>query len=83
MSAKPLAPRGWKASFAQTDQAIFARKIKPRVMGMPAEDSVLIASASGDFDCDPRELARSDRLHARRPNAQTRCRFGIGPASAA
>lgn len=66
-----LRPRYSKEEFARRGEEIFARDIRPHVEGLPARHFVAIDIETGAFEVDENELAASDRLLARCPNAQT------------
>ncbi|HZV06259.1 MAG TPA: hypothetical protein VE999_14365 [Gemmataceae bacterium] len=65
-----LQPRYSKEEFARRGEEIFERDIRPHLKGVPARHFVLIDIETGDYEVDEGELAASDRLRARRPNAQ-------------
>ena len=65
-----LRPRYSKEEFARRGEEIFERDIRPLLKGAPARHFVVIDIETGDFEVDESELAASDRLRARRPNAQ-------------
>ncbi len=56
--------------FARRGEEIFAREIEPRLCGEAASNFVLIDIESGDYEIDADEIAASDRLLARHPDAQ-------------
>lgn len=56
--------------FKRRGEELFEREIRARVADRPAEDFVVIDIESGDFEVDADELAASDRLYARRSDAQ-------------
>lgn len=64
------APRYNKEEFARRGEEIFARDILPHLKGEDEDKFVLIDIDSGDFELDCDEMAASDRLFARRPDAQ-------------
>jgi hypothetical protein len=87
-----LQPRYSKEEFARRGEEIFERDIRPHLKGVPARHFVLIDIETGDYEVDESELAASDRLRARHPNAQMwlrrvgspfACRFGFHHRSAA
>jgi hypothetical protein len=63
-------PRYSKEEFARRGEAIFERDIRPRLKKARKSHFVLIDIETGDFEVDADELAASDRLLARCPNAQ-------------
>jgi hypothetical protein len=63
-------PRYSKEEFARRGEEIFERAIRPQLAGGNAEDFVLIDIESGAYEIDADELAASDRLLARYPDAQ-------------
>jgi hypothetical protein len=63
-------PRYSMEEFAQRGEELFDRDIHPRLRGHNELDFVLIDIETGDFEVDADELAASDRLLARRPDAQ-------------
>ena len=65
-----LQPRYSKEEFARRGDEIYERDIEPRLK--PEDDGkyVVIDIETGDYEIDADELAASDRLLARRPNAQ-------------
>ncbi|MGH7226008.1 MAG: hypothetical protein ACRELF_22550 [Gemmataceae bacterium] len=65
-----LKPRYSKEEFARRGEEIFERDIRPRLKKARKRDFVLIDIETGDFEVDASELAASDRLRARRPDAQ-------------
>ena len=66
----PLQPRYSKEEFARRGEEIFARDIRPQLKKARKTDFVLIDIETGDFEVDASEQAASDRLRARRPEAQ-------------
>lgn len=84
-------PRYSKEEFARRGEEIFERDIRARLKGFPVGYFVLIDIETGDFEVDESELAASDRLLARHPDAQPwlrrvgsrfACRFGFHHRSA-
>lgn len=85
-----IQPKYSKAEFAQRGDAIYQRDVKPAVGTSRQGQFVAIDIETGAFEVDTDELAASDRLLARMPNAQvwlrrigsryTR-RFGARPCS--
>ncbi len=65
-----LQPRYSMEEFARRGEEIFERDIRPRLKGVPARHFVLIDIETGDYEVDASEMAASDRLLARRPDAQ-------------
>jgi hypothetical protein len=65
-----LRPRYSKEEFARRGDEIFERDIRPHLKGVPARHFVLIDIETGDYEVDECEMAASDRLLARHPNAQ-------------
>jgi hypothetical protein len=63
-------PRYSKEEFARRGEEIFQRDIRPRLKGFRARDFVLIDIETGAFEVDASEMAASDRLRARIPDAQ-------------
>jgi hypothetical protein len=63
-------PRYSAEEFATRGEAIFARDIEPHVRSENPRDFVLIDIESGDYEVDADDDAASDRLLARRPDAQ-------------
>ncbi|MHB1423279.1 MAG: hypothetical protein ACYC3I_08805 [Gemmataceae bacterium] len=79
-------PRYSKEEFARRGEEIFERDIRPHLKGFRANDFVAIDIETGAFEVDASELAASDRLRARHPDAQIWmrrvgsrfvCRFGF------
>jgi hypothetical protein len=63
-------PRYSGEEFRRRGEAIFERDVRPRVEDSSPRDFVLIDIETGDFEVDGDEMAASDRLLARRPDAQ-------------
>jgi hypothetical protein len=63
-------PRYDKEEFARRGEAIFERDIRPIIGAANKRDFVAIDIETGAYEIDPNELAASDRLRARHPNAQ-------------
>ena len=63
-------PRYSDEEFASRGQEIFARDIEQHVRSENPRDFVLIDIVSGDYEVDADDDAASDRLLARRPDAQ-------------
>lgn len=67
---RAVTPRYSSEEFEVRGEEIFAREIQSKVAGEDPRKMVLIDIESGDFEVDFDELAASDRLRARRPEAQ-------------
>ena len=65
-----LQPRYSKEEFAQRGDEIYERDIRPQVKTEDEAKFVLIDIETGDYEMDADELAASDRLLARHPDAQ-------------
>lgn len=65
-----LAPRYGKEEFARRGEAIYKREVLPRLSREDDDKFVLIDIESGEYELDRDEIAASDRLLARRPDAQ-------------
>ena len=63
-------PRYSKEEFARRGDEIYDRDISPRVEPVDEGKFVLIDIETGEYEIDQDELAASDRLLARRPDAQ-------------
>src|SRR5712692_3625955 len=63
-------PRYSKEEFARRGEAIFERDIRPKLKGANPRDFVLIDIETGAYEVDADEMAASDRLDARVPDAQ-------------
>ena len=63
-------PRYSKEEFARRGEEIFERDIRPHVAQCDPHHFVLIDIETGDWETDEDERAASDRLLARRPDAQ-------------
>jgi hypothetical protein len=63
-------PRYSKEAFATRGEAIYARDIEPHVRSQDPRNFVLIDIETGDYEVDADEMAASDRLLARHPEAQ-------------
>ena len=63
-------PRYSKDQFARKAEEIFERDIQPNLSGHGDEEFVLIDIETGDYEIGADELAASDRLQARRADAQ-------------
>ena len=64
-------PRYDREEYASRGDAIYDRNILPSLEAGNLGKFVAIDIESGDFEIDADELAASDRLLARRPDAQT------------
>jgi hypothetical protein len=56
--------------FARRGEEIFERDIRPHVQSEDPAKFVLIDIETGDYEIDADEMTASDRLLARRPDAQ-------------
>jgi hypothetical protein len=65
-----LRPRYSKEEFARRGEEIFERDIRSQVQGVPQRYFVAIDIETGDFEVDEDEMAASDRLMGRHPQAQ-------------
>jgi hypothetical protein len=83
-------PRYPKEEFAKRGDAIYRRDILPHLEPRDDGKFVAIDIETGDYEVDADEMAASDRLRARIPDAQTwmrlvgsRCirHFGLHPLS--
>ena len=63
-------PRFSKEEFARRGDEIYERDIRPRVEPADEGKFVVIDIETGEYEVDQDELAASDRLLARRPDAQ-------------
>jgi hypothetical protein len=63
-------PRYSKEEFARRGEEIYERDIRPHLGAASAGVFVAIDIVTGAFEADTDELAASDRLTARIPNAQ-------------
>jgi hypothetical protein len=63
-------PRYSKEEFARRGDEIYEREVLPRLAPEDEGKFVLIDIETGDYEVDRDELAASDRLFARRPDAQ-------------
>lgn len=63
-------PRYSKEEFARRGDEIYERDIHPRLEADDAGKFVLTDIETGDYEIDADELAASDRLLARNPDAQ-------------
>lgn len=65
-----LQPRYSKEEFARRGDEIYERDIRPIVENGSEGKYVAIDIESGEYEMDADEIAASDRLLARKPNAQ-------------
>ncbi|MGH9835020.1 MAG: hypothetical protein ACREBD_34770 [Blastocatellia bacterium] len=65
-----LQPRYSKEEFARRGDGIYEQQIKPLLNESDNGKFVLIDIETGDYEMDADEIAASDRLLARRPEAQ-------------
>jgi hypothetical protein len=65
-----MIPRYSRDEVALRGDEIFEREILPALGGEAVGSFVLIDVVSGDYEVDADEVAASDRLLARRPDAQ-------------
>lgn len=63
-------PRYSKEEFARRGDEIYEREVLPRLAAEDEGKFVLIDIETGDYELDRDEIAASDRLFARRPEAQ-------------
>ena len=63
-------PRYSDEEFATRGEANFTRDIEPHVRAEDERNFVLIDIETGDYEVDADEIAASDRLLARHPDAQ-------------
>ena len=63
-------PRYSKEEFARRGEEIYERDVRPRLGAAQASQFVAIDIETGAYEVDADELAASDRLTARIPNAQ-------------
>lgn len=63
-------PRYSMEEFERRAEELFEREIGALVADRPAQDFVVIDIETGDFEVDANARAASDRLYARRPDAQ-------------
>ena len=66
----PVSPRYSKEEFARRGDEIYEREVLPRLTSEDEGKYALIDIEAGDYEIDRDELAASDRLFARRPDAQ-------------
>jgi len=65
-----ISPRYSKEEFARRGDEIYERDIRPHLTANDAGKFVVIDIETGAYEIDPDELAASDRLLARHPEAQ-------------
>jgi hypothetical protein len=70
MSATPARDRYTPEEFARRGDEIYERRVLPDLKGGEEGKFVVIDIESGDYEIDSDELAASDRLLARHPQAQ-------------
>jgi hypothetical protein len=70
MPKETAIPRYSKEEFARRGDELYEREILPRLGPNRVGHYVAIDIESGDFEVDADEIAASDRLQARRPDAQ-------------
>ena len=63
-------PKDDKDDFSRRGDAIYEKDIRPLVEAAHTDEIVAIDVKSGAFEIDPNEIAASDRLLARVPDAQ-------------
>jgi hypothetical protein len=63
-------PRYSKEEFARRGDEIYEREVLPRLTSEDEGKYALIDIETGDYEIDRDEIAASDRLFARRPDAQ-------------
>ncbi len=63
-------PRYSKEEFARRGDEIYEREIRPHLNPEDEGKFIVIDIESGAYEMDKEELASSDRLSARHPNAQ-------------
>ena len=63
-------PRYSKGEFARRGDEIYEREVLPRLTSEDEGKYALIDIESGDYEIDRDEIAASDRLFTRRPDAQ-------------
>jgi hypothetical protein len=74
-----LRPRYSKEEFARRGEEIFERDIRAQLEGVPRNHFVAIDIETGAFEVDEDEMAASNRLLARNPQAQTWLRRAGSP----
>jgi len=65
-----IKPRYSKEDFAKRGDAIFEKQIRPQLKDAEGDDFVAIDIETGAWEIDPSEMAASQRLRARVPEAQ-------------
>ena len=65
-----VSPRYSKDEFARRGNEIYERDVRPHLTASDAGKFVVIDIETGAYEIDPDELAASDRLLARHPEAQ-------------
>ena len=65
-----IKPRYSKEDFAKRGDAIFETHIRPHLKNEDDDDFVAIDIETGAYEIDANEMAASDRLRARVPDAQ-------------
>ena len=66
-----ISPRYGMEEYASRDDAIYDRDIRPTIEPGHEGEFVAIDIEAGDFEIDTDEIAASDRILSRRPDAQT------------
>ncbi len=70
MAPRSPYPRYSKEEFALRGDEIYEREVLPRLSSEDEGKFALIDIETGDYEVDRDEIAASDRLFARRPEAQ-------------
>lgn len=70
MAPLPARPRYPLDEIARRGDEIYERDISAHLRGEDKGKFILIDIESGDYEIDTNELAASDRLRARRPDAE-------------
>lgn len=65
-----IKPRYSKEEFAKRGDTIFEKQIRPQLKDADNDDFVAIDIETGAYEVDPSEMAASQRLRARVPEAQ-------------
>ncbi len=65
-----LQPRYSKEEFARRGQEIYERDIKPRMLPSDKEKFVAIDIETGEYEVDGDDFTATERLLARKPDAQ-------------
>ena len=68
--SRSLYPRYSKEEFARRGNDIYEREVQPRLSAQDNGKFVAIDIETGAFECDAEEIAASNRLLARNPEAQ-------------